>query len=173
VKTKLPATADELERLAKLFESNLDVIRRAVRHHAILAIRGLGLSYDELADLEQEGYLEVWVRLSLFDDTRGGMATFADHVVSTKLHSLATARAAKRIPAGEIAKPGGQNSNPDLRHDIRRVIKSLSATDRRLCELLIRYQTPEAALRHSETPRRSFYRAISRIRKSFRASGLM
>lgn len=162
----------DLKKQTLLFEANLETIRRAVCYRAAGSIRELGLSPDEKPDLEQECYLAVWVRLPQFDESRAGLATFIDKVARTTLSSIAkAARAAKRTSAGIPAQSTPHRSDYERQLDLRKLVASLSKSDRNICKLLAQYSRGEAC-RRSRLSRSSFYRAISRIRTAFVAAGM-
>jgi RNA polymerase sigma factor (sigma-70 family) len=171
VKSKARRTTDDLNRLTRFFEANLDVIRRAVKHRAHFTVSDLELGSDELADFEQEGYLEVWIRLPLFDGSRGSIATFADRAVHNRLRSIVRAlRATKRTPSYACNDSAGFAPDPEFQQSVRRLVAELSPRDRAVCRLLTSCSRAEAA-RRAGLSRSAFYRAISRIRQAFRDAG--
>ena len=171
MKKKADTNVHELDRLTRLFETNLEVIRRAVGYQARARVREFELGSDEIPDFWQEGYLEVWIKLPSFDDSRTQLGTFADTVARNRLINLGkAARASKRRPP--LTFDECVEYDRQRQHDVRQVVASFSQRDRQVCRLLVAYPPTEAS-RHSGLSRSAFYESISRIRKAFQRAGLL
>lgn len=126
-------------------------------------------------DLEQELLLEVAVRWSRFNPSRGSAEAFVERVVERKLCKLLRdAKRAKRGPRAAISLSCDDSVDERdsiretcIRADVRGVMSAMTERDRRVCDQLLRETVSEAA-RQLRTPRATLEYAVDRIRTQMR-----
>lgn len=122
-------------------------------------------------DLEQELLLEIVVRWSRFNPSRGSAEAFVERVVERKLCKLLRdAKRAKRGSAASISlscddavDERDRIRDTCIRADVRGAMNAMPERDRRVCDQLLRETVSEAA-RQLRTPRTTLEYAVSRIR---------
>ena len=128
-------------------------------------------------DLEQDLLLEVVVRWSRFNPSRGSAEAFVERVVERKLCKLLRdAKRAKRGPRAAISlscddSVDERDSIRDtcIRADVRGVMSAMTERDRRVCDQLLRETVSEAA-RQLRTPRSTLEYAVNSVRDRFKKS---
>jgi DNA-directed RNA polymerase specialized sigma24 family protein len=160
------------------FERSYSTCRRVAAVHAATIVVLYGLPNEDRRDLEQEGLLELWRKLPLFDVRRASWRTFAERVVANRMTSVVRGLHSTRCGYGKeepLDEVGPTLRAPDecieLRADIRRVLASVSQFDQAVALSLIDHSAVETSWRLGVS-RATVYRAIGRLRAAFTAAGL-
>jgi DNA-directed RNA polymerase specialized sigma24 family protein len=162
----------------QIFAQAYPMARRAAGVRSAAAVALTTITWIDREDLEQEVMLGIWLALPRFNQTRGGLRTFTERVIANRLRSalrkLHCARCAfrKAVPLdGVESVVAAQTPCVDLRMDLRRVLATVSASDRAAAWALVE-SSPTDAARRLRTSRAAIYRAIGRLRFAFASAGL-
>ena len=189
----------------KLQATILDIepsIQAVIRFKAVQLVRsGYGYSPDDRDDLQQDLWLDAFVRSRKFDPTRASRRTFVNRIVANRAATLIEARTAGcrdyRACTRSLDEPAGQDGttlfgdslctddyesrmgrNPissvhhsELRADVERVIALLPQHLADVARLLMSKTVVQAA-RQLKVSRSGLYRRLAEIREVFAAAGL-
>jgi RNA polymerase sigma factor (sigma-70 family) len=158
-----------------LFNEAYSRIRRAVRSRAHAAVVATARSHWDLSDLEQEAMVAAWRALVNFDESKGSLRTFLEHVTIRRIASIMKSRRATKRIQSIGHRVTDRCSHPadriDLHVDIARVLKRLEQNERVVAQYLID-NTPSQVSRHLGIARSTVYARISRIRLALADAGL-
>jgi RNA polymerase sigma-70 factor (ECF subfamily) len=176
-------------------------IQAVIRFKAAQLVRsGYGYSPDDRDDLQQDLWLDAFVRSRKYDPTRSSRGTFVNRLVSNHAATLLEARTAGcrdyRACTRSLDEPVGQDGvaafgqtlstdeyesrighasmssvqHSEMRADVESVIASLSPDLASVAELLMSMGVVDVA-RRLKVSRATVYRRISHIREVFEAAG--
>lgn len=152
------------------------LVRRVAQVRARWATRRYGILWD-CQDLEQEGALEVWRKIGLFDSSRGSLHTYIERIIVNRLTSVARHLHSSRCGHGkerslfDVSRLRAPEEGMALRADVGRVLASVTTFDRAVALFLIDHSAI-ATSRCLRVSRATVYRAIERLRVAFTAAGL-
>lgn len=138
----------------------------------------LGLSEVDRCDFEQDGYVEVLVKLTRFDPSRGSVLTFVERLVRNKMRSIRRLRRRDRWQLDDdvLSNPDSAAmvrgySDQDCRLDVSRLLANLPPSDQGFCLLLMKDPLAEAS-RLAGIARSTAYTTVARLRDAFQQAGL-
>jgi RNA polymerase sigma-70 factor (ECF subfamily) len=185
----------------RLTPASLQIIQHEADIAARRLIRKLRLPYDDLADLRQEFFLDLFARLSAFDPERGSLGAFAGIVMANRATRIAhkvkrDRRLYGAVPAsldatlpdsdgatrGDLVAEGdglaaylGQPidafAEVERRLDVERGLGTLDPNDGALCAALS-HTTVDRLACGGRGARSSLYRRVKDIRLALLAVGL-